>query len=212
MDIFFAISGFLLVYKLLQLPLASTPTVGRFLASRWLRIFPCIIVVALVGLYLGDAWDEPYRSLHPASIPPWLRILSVLGLINNYLPSWDWGSYVLSPTWSCLVDLHAGLLILSLVVIIKAWRRKTKPPGERGGDATATATITRTLAEVDEGEVQTLWWLLAALVALSVGIRACLFEKDSVNLILLGNNYSHFGVLQPTAAYAMLQSPRYNRE
>ncbi len=60
-QIFYVISGFLISYLILEKK--SYPTIKSFYLSRWLRIWPLYMVVALLSLILNRHFTDFYRSL-----------------------------------------------------------------------------------------------------------------------------------------------------
>lgn len=117
-DIMFMLTGFLLVWNFLS-DLERTShgdsrngsSIFSFSIRRILRLLPAIVVVSFLGLYFGDNWNYDGKA--------WKRILVVWTFIMNYLPSREFGSFTLSPCWSCCVDVQAGKVLL-VVVFLKS--------------------------------------------------------------------------------------------
>ena len=175
-DVCFMVSAYLLTMRMLKSSSKlKYESVLNFTLQRALRTLPCILVIAAVGLLLGDSWDKPYRTMSDSDGNKgeelhW-RLLSSIFYYMNYLNPRDYGSFSMSLTWSCCVDLHANLVIFC---IIKSFAKFMTT------DVNIMAARLR--------------WIFLFLAVLSVFIRGYLFEKDSINLFLLGQ-YSHFGLL-----------------
>jgi len=180
-DLMFMISGFLLIDKLLEAVFrndqeAATPGVLNFALSRALRLLPPIIVVSLIGLYIGDSWDlYPYDG----DVPAIFRIGALLIFVLNLLPASEYGSFTLSLCWSCCVDLHVNTFFVALFAFSQQFRTQHEA-------AINTAFRLR--------------WAFLFLTVAAISIRAFLFEKDSINIFKLGQ-YSHFGLLMTSSSY-----------
>ena len=106
-DVMFVIAGYLLVWNFLWALDNFTPrnenTVLSFLIRRVARLLPCIMVVSIAGFCAGDF------GIFDASVILGLRrIFATWLFILNYLPCKLFGSFTLSPCWSCCVDVHTG--------------------------------------------------------------------------------------------------------
>lgn len=185
-DVCFMISAYLLTLRLLK---SSTKlkheSVVNFILQRALRTLPCILVIAAVGLLLGDSWERPYRTMSDADGNKgqelhW-RLLSTVFYYMNYLNPRDYGSFSLSLTWSCCVDLHVNVMIFCIVKLFVRFFTT---------DAYIMASRLR--------------WFFGFLVVVSILIRGYIFEKDSINLFLLGQ-YSHFGLLMTDSSMLWLK-------
>lgn len=177
-DIMFMLSGFLLVYKCLSdfdknPNSCSSPNTLK----RILRLLPCIAAVSIIGLLMGDSWD----IITTTSIPSWKRIATLWTFIQNYLPAEDYGSFTLSLCWSCCVDLQIGVLIQYFMKFL-------------------TSITSKSVSNRPVVLAYRMRWAFILFLAIALAIRRFLFEKDSLNLFLLGQ-YSHFGLLQSDASY-----------
>jgi peptidoglycan/LPS O-acetylase OafA/YrhL len=108
-DMFFIISGFLIVYLLLQEKEKShTISLYRFYLRRILRIFP------LYFLILGIAWFE-YHTRHPEiAFHRYLYFTGNFWMIE--INAWTVG--ILNPLWSLCIEEHFYLVIPLLIFLI----------------------------------------------------------------------------------------------
>lgn len=210
-DIFFMLSGFLLVYQLLYkygtnyeekgiVTGPGLPNLLSFTIKRALRMLPPIIAVIVCVLFVGEAWDYgDYWS--DFSTPIYYRISLILTFLHNYADQVRVGSFAGSLMWSCAVDLHAGMFIL---VVFKIAERLGfgKPYFSTSVSSTHTNIVTKR-CRITCLAYQ-LRWVFIILTLVAVGIRAILFEKNSINLILLGD-YAHFGAVQTDFSYRWIR-------
>ncbi|MEP6792827.1 MAG: acyltransferase [Saprospiraceae bacterium] len=108
-DMFFLISGFLIVYLLLSEKEESHKiSLAKFYIRRILRIFP------LYFLIIGIAWLQ-YRE----SIPPIVYHRSLYFATNFWMISANsWTMGILNPLWSLCIEEHFYLVIPVLVLFI----------------------------------------------------------------------------------------------
>ncbi len=108
-DMFFLISGFLIVYLLLSEKEESNKvSLTKFYIRRILRIFP------LYFLIIGIAWLQ-YRD----SIPPIVYHRSLYFATNFWMISANsWTVGILNPLWSLCIEEHFYLVIPVLVLFI----------------------------------------------------------------------------------------------
>jgi peptidoglycan/LPS O-acetylase OafA/YrhL len=167
-DLLFMLSGFLLTYKLLM---NHAKGKGRsslldYIFKRALRLLPPIIVVSMLGMWIGDTWDiDKDRDDYQ---PIWVRCAAMYTFVLNYVPASLYGSFTLSLCWSLCVDMHSGIIINLLVSVLKKFSGRLD------------AYMLRRVFFV---------WLVVSLAT-----RAYLFEENSLNIFRLGQ-YSHFGLL-----------------
>lgn len=164
-DLMFTLSAYLLVDGILNKK--HTESLISFAIRRAFRMLPCILVAAVIGIILGDTWDRP---LVEGEFSLSQKLLAMSAFIMNYFPAEKMGSFTLSLCWSCCVDLHAGVAIMALFSIFC------------GKEITGVDAAYR------------MRWIFFLLIVVSIVIRGYLFEKDSLNIFLLGQN-SHFGLL-----------------
>lgn len=183
-DLMFMLSGYLLVYKLLSEFASSKSSLSAMLFAihRALRFIPPIIAVSIIGYIIGDTWDGAETRGEVSALS---RIASFISFSANYIPPSVVGCFTLSLCWSLCVDLHAGVILTLIVGFTK------------GG----------LISEHENGVhlANRLRWVFLILTAISIGIRAYLFEVDSINLFKLGQ-YSHFGLLMTDNSYAWIQN------
>lgn len=187
-DIMFTISAFLLVSSLLKSidsnGKSSSNAINDLISFTWKRVarlLPTIIVVSFMGLLLGDDWAPSNGSTD--GVPYWKIFAATWTFILNYLPVEAYGSFTLSLCWSCCVDIQAHIAIYLLFHTMKLI---VKP-----ASSVAFASTIR--------------WVFFLLVVTSIAIRAYVFDKDTINIFLLGQN-SHFGLLMTDTSYKWFQS------
>jgi len=174
------------------------------------RLLPSIVVVSIAGLIAGD-YDT--GAAGTSLVPMYLqRMLVTWAFVLNYMPSKYYGSFTLSPCWSCCVDLQTGTFIYSILMWFKSHYKPdlravsdtvsgSSPRGNITGPATATATVATYIAQVSR-------WIFLLLIILCVIIRAVIFDKDTLNMVRFGN-YNHFGLLVAGDAFSWIEK-RYN--
>ena len=117
-DIFFALSGFLLTYNLITQAIKAPPSIPNFVLKRVGRIFPTLLVfLILTFITVGDYFNKQ-------SVLDKLKgIASILLLVPNYIGL----AYLPLPfgtAWSCIVDIHGGTIILVLVKLGRAFGKE----------------------------------------------------------------------------------------
>ena len=185
-DIMFLISGFLLVNSLLSShdqKQHKFPSVFTTIGKRYLRLLPPMMVLSLSGILMGDTWDTD-KSTAPSA---WIRIIATWLGISNYLSVSKYGSFTHSLCWSCNVDIQVHAVILILHTLL------------RGG---AKSLLSK------QNMAKRFRWVFFILLIVSLAIRGYLFDKDRLNLFLLGQ-YSHFGLLMTDSSYHWMQH-QYN--
>ena len=180
-DLMFMLSAFLLVNKLLVEFDGGRPleSVGRFALRRALRFIPPMLAVSALGYLLGDTWDG---AVERGEVSPLGRVLAFTTFVANYIPPATVGCFTLSLCWSCCVDLHGGVRVSAIVSLAKS--------GLKPADSVTLAKRLRLV--------------FLFLTAVSVLIRAMLFEVNSLNLFRLGQ-YSHFGLLMTDSSYSWIK-------
>lgn len=147
-DIFFVISGFLIITQIVERLSSGTFSIWEFYAQRTLRILPPFLLVLVVSTVIAQ-----FILVSPKEFE-WFTLSSVLSgvfLSNFYFLSkqdyFDISMFekVLLHTWSLSIEeqfyLFAPLLIM-LVFVFAAWRRK---PPMRVLTLTAVATFVLSL-------------------------------------------------------------------
>ena len=121
MDIFFVISGFLIVGKLIRESSRGRIRYGRFIAERFLRIFPALLVCVLLTLIAA-------LFVHPDVLAGMkLNTIAALSFTTNIVQLLTGGSYenIISPnlfqhTWFLALEMQFYILIPLLVIAILA--------------------------------------------------------------------------------------------
>ena len=133
-DIFFAISGFLIIGKLVRESANGKVNYCRFLLNRFLRIYPALLVCVLITLALT-------LFVHP-DVLVGLRqnTIAALTFSTNYVQLLSGGSYenIISPnlfqhTWFLALEMQlyilAPLLVMGIVSATKDHRKAIKVIG-----------------------------------------------------------------------------------
>jgi peptidoglycan/LPS O-acetylase OafA/YrhL len=110
-DLFFVLSGLLMT----DLALRRWPGTGRFLARRWLRIYPPYAVSTIVAAAVAALWLG--RAVSPAEA--WGNVILLQGFFVLGIPA------VNPVTWSLSYE---GVFYLSIPVFACAWRSSGRPP------------------------------------------------------------------------------------
>lgn len=190
-DLMFALSGFLLVSKILSAK-SALPLVD-FLRGRVRRFLPPIIVISLIVVAMGDEWETNDVTSENYT-PVWMRLLATWTFLLNYVPQSDYGSLSLSLCWSCCVDIQCG----AIITIIANRVRSFISPKER--------SIT---TEKDKARfVYILRYCFVAWLMISLATRALLFDDDGLNMYKLGK-LNHFGNVMTDSSYMWIEQ-RYN--
>ncbi|MCW3075356.1 MAG: acyltransferase 3 [Flaviaesturariibacter sp.] len=106
-DLFFVISGFLIVYLLVnEKKLTNTIGLGRFYIRRTLRIFPLYFVIVALAFFL-------YRHEE-------INYFSFLTFTGNFwlITKGDWTVGILNPLWSLCIEEHFYLVIPLLIAVL----------------------------------------------------------------------------------------------
>lgn len=111
------------------------------------------------------------------------RVMSYVLFYTNYCDQLTHGSYLGSLMWSCAVDLQTGFAILVLVKTISSYY-----------DVNNKTSLLRTLRVV-----------FFILLIVACAIRASIFDKDKVNMVLLGE-FFHFRLLQARSSYTWMET------
>jgi len=182
-DIMFMLSGFLLVFNLLNKNSLDMPSVLDHTFRRWLRMAPMMLVSVILGHYvIQDCWGMPYTYWDGGKAIFPTRVMSYLLCYTNYCDQITYGSYLGSLMWSCAVDLQAGVLTLILVKFIASFYQIQQK-----------STLIRRLRVV-----------FFILLVVACVIRGSFFNKDKVNMVLLGE-FFHFRLLQPRSSYTWME-------
>jgi peptidoglycan/LPS O-acetylase OafA/YrhL len=115
-DVFFALSGFLITTLLLEEQVATGEiSLGRFFVRRGLRLYPALVV--LVAFSVASVF-----VLHPPTTTARVTLvaLSVLGYFSNWVLALDPGAWAggMAHTWSLAIEVHFYVLWALLVVAI----------------------------------------------------------------------------------------------
>ena len=190
-DLMFALSGFLLVTKILHAKKALS--LIDFLKSRVLRLLPPIIGISIIGIAIGDSWEIDDVTA-PDYKPVWLRLMTMWTFLLNYVPQALYGSFTLSLCWSCCVDIHSGMIITMIANGVRSF------VGEKG-------SLVLNMEEKSRF-VSVLRYCMIAWLILSLAIRAYLFDEDGLNMYKLGK-LNHFGNIMTDNSYGWIAG-RYN--
>lgn len=192
-DLMFALSGFLLVFKILQAKKAQS--LVEFLKGRVLRLLPPIIAISMIGVAIGDSWEIDDVT-EPGYKPVWLRFLTMWVFLLNYVPQATYGSFTLSLCWSCCVDLHSGAIITVVSNFVR-------------GLVSEKGSVVMNKKE----KLQFVSWLRYIFIAwllISLATRALLFDKEGLNMYKLGK-LNHFGNVMTDNSYMWIAG-RYDHD
>ena len=126
-DIFFVISGFLIVGKLIRESSRSRIRYGRFVGDRLLRIFPALLACVLITLVAA-------LFVHPDILAGMkLNTIAALSFTTNIVQLLTGGSYenTISPnlfqhTWFLALEMQFYLLAPLLVIAVLSVSKKHK--------------------------------------------------------------------------------------
>lgn len=180
-DIFFMLTGLLLTLGLANTSSDAWPSVPGFALKRALRMIPMIGVTILLGHFvMGDCWDMPYtywdggRPIFPN------RVMSLLLLYTNHCDQITHGSYLGTLMWSCAVDFQVCVVLFILMKLVAS------------------------LCGSKDRLIRIMRIIFFLLIIIAIIIRGAAFDKDSVNMVMLGQ-YFHFGLLQPRSSYTWME-------
>ena len=171
-DIFFALSGFLLTYNLITQAIKAPPSIPNFVLKRVGRIFPTLFVfLILTFITVGDYFNKQ-------SVLDKLKgIASILLLVPNYIGL----AYLPLPfgtAWSCIVDIHGGTIILVLVKLGRAFGKEID-----GGGPTVLAKRMR--------------WIFLIVTILAIIIRGYQFDIKEYNALVAPKYNTYMFMLSP---------------
>ena len=115
-DVFFALSGFLLAHTFIRQSSMAPPTILKFVVKRIGRIFPTLFLFLIVSLIFGD----PYNG--QSTEGKLMGLAAILFLVPNYL-GFAYFPLALGPAWSCFVDIHSGICMLVLMTLVRSGGR-----------------------------------------------------------------------------------------
>jgi peptidoglycan/LPS O-acetylase OafA/YrhL len=121
-DVFFALSGFLITTLLLEeWSRRGDVSLRGFYARRVRRLVPALLVLLLLGCVLETSFEDMHGE-----VPYGVGALGALLYVNNWLMVWDGAALrTLAPTWSLAVEEQFYLLWpLALLVML---RRRIRP-------------------------------------------------------------------------------------
>ena len=125
-EIFFVISGFLIIGKLIREAMHGKIHYGRFLLERFLKLFPVLLACVLVTLFLAYFVDPDVIVGTPRNT------LAALTFSTNFMELFTGGSYenVISPnlfehTWFLALEMQL-YLIIPLIFLIVTKTAKTR--------------------------------------------------------------------------------------
>ena len=192
-DLMFALSGFLLVFKILQAKTAQS--LIDFIKGRVLRLLPPIIAISVIGVVIGDSWE--IDDVTAADYKPvWLRLATMWTFVLNYVPQAQYGSFTLSLCWSCCVDLHSGAIITVVANFVRSL-------------VTEKGSVVMNKEEKHRF-VYALRNVFIAWLLISLATRAILFDKDGLNMYKLGK-LNHFGNVMTDNSYSWIAG-RYDHD
>jgi len=167
-DWFFLISGFLLSYHMCNYGLAQYKGVLSFVLQRWMRMFPTIAFIGIIcSIFIGDDWE--LMPLGSKIVSTFLYLI----FCNNYSPGYE--SYSLLVTWSCCVDMHAGIAIFIVFSMFSLSFKKYD-------------------AAEKFNALSKLKWIFVLMAALGIFIRLFLFDQEFSNEATV-SKYSHNGYI-----------------
>ena len=134
-DMFFALSGFLITTLLLEeYSRTGRISLGRFFVRRGLRLYPALVV--LVAFSVASVF-----VLHPPVAAPRVTLMavSVLGYFSNWVLAMDPRAWAggMGHTWSLAIEVH--FYILWALVVVAVTRR-------RGADLLVLGVLAFTIA------------------------------------------------------------------
>lgn len=121
-DVFFALSGFLITWLLLdEKARTGSIALGGFYARRFLRLYPALVVTTLAVVALGIAARRVERVLGGA--------LAALAYAANWWINLGGDAALLEHTWTLAIEEHFYLVWPVLVVLLTAARARFRVLG-----------------------------------------------------------------------------------
>ena len=113
-DVFLAISGFLLTHRLLTSPSDTDQSFTSFLFKRATRLWPAMCIGVFLDHFLGGDYS---------GFPYFPRAVASFLFYQNYMPIETHGTWGLAMCWSNCVDIHCSVVLFLLVGALKKGER-----------------------------------------------------------------------------------------
>lgn len=178
-------------------------SIVSYVIKRFVRMVPPLLVVAFVCTFLGEECNENNQTNflpngeYGAS---WLaRVLSSAFFFVNYCDVTTFGSFSLTLFWSCCVDIQANTTLLAVM----KWFIPSSPSTSI---STSTSSSSKPSSTNDRGTVFAfrVRFVSFLLLLLSLYIRYSLYDKETLNLVKMGQ-YSHFGLVVTPSTYEWIK-------